>query len=114
VPGRPGRPPLSPRVRAAIVELHELHPSWGVRRLAAETGASRESCRRVVNALKAALASSVGAGGAVSPPSGAWAWAGASEAAGSGVEAPLSGHPVPMTDEDHEAWGRRGSRGWSW
>ena len=109
--GRSGRPPLSPRVRAAIVELHERGLS--LRRIAAETGASRESCRRVVNALKAALQVRGGAGGVVSPVSGGWTWAAASEAADSRAEAPPSGHPVPMTDEDHEAWGWRGSR-WSW
>ena len=103
-----GRPPLSPRVRAAIVELHEQHPSWGVRRLAAETGASRETCRRVVNAVRAAAALPSAARDAVSLVSGPWASVVVSEAADSGGEAPPSGHPVAMTEADHEGWG------WSW
>jgi hypothetical protein len=110
----PGRPPLSPRVRAAIVALHVRHPDWSLRRLAEASGASRESCRRVVNGVKASRALPGVARDAVSAAPGGITWAGGSVAAESRAEAPPSGHPVPMTDEDHEAWGRRGLRGWSW
>jgi hypothetical protein len=41
-----GRPPVDPRIRAAVLGLAVEHPTWGSRRIAREAGASRRSTQR--------------------------------------------------------------------
>jgi hypothetical protein len=41
-----GRPPVDPRVKAAVLGLAIEHPDWGSRRIAREAGASRRSTQR--------------------------------------------------------------------
>jgi hypothetical protein len=111
------RRPLPARVKAAIVDLHEAHPSWSVRKLAAETGASRETVRRTVRAAEVSRRAAVAARVAGPGLPGVGASPGSDRAADSRTPAQALWDARALSEAEHDAWDADpsvGSGGPSW
>jgi hypothetical protein len=88
-------------VRAAVVEAREQHRDWSLRRIAAETGASKDTVARVLKAAGASAALSLRSD---QGPPGVGASPTASAPAGSLTPAQALWKAREMSEADHAAF----------
>jgi hypothetical protein len=118
VTGRPGRPPLDPRIRAEVYRLHAADSSLGARAIAKRVGVSRETVRKLLmkSAQSPALDQIRKARGFASTAYPGWLVVDALPGVPAGSEpgvAPMT-HPGPLTEADHDEWELRPPRVGVW